>query len=73
MIKMLLLSPDPLAKEEIQREYNLNLVENANSDDYDAVVLAVAHDEYKELDLEPSDTKVVFDIKSILKNNDGRL
>jgi len=60
-------------KEEVEREYKLNLVDNLNSDDYDAVVLAVAHDEYKNLDLEPSDTKVVFDIKSMLKNSDGRL
>ena len=60
-------------KEEVQREYNLNLVENTNFDDYEAVILAVAHDEYKNLDLMPSDTKVVFDIKSILTNSDGRL
>jgi len=60
-------------KEEVEREYKLKLVENPNSDDYDAVVLAVAHNEYKELDLEPSETKVVFDIKSMLKNSDGRL
>jgi len=59
--------------EEVQREYNLNLVNDANSDDYDAVVLAVAHDEYKELDIEPNENKVVFDIKSMLKNSDGRL
>jgi len=59
--------------EEVQREYNLNLVNDANSDDYDAVVLAVAHDEYRELDIEPNDNKVVFDIKSMLKNSDGRL
>ena len=59
--------------EEVQREYNLELKSDANADDYDAVVLAVAHDEYKSLDIKPSDTKVVFDIKSILKNNDGRL
>jgi len=60
-------------KEEVEREYKLNLVENPNRDNYDAVVLAVAHDEYKKLDLEPSETKVVFDIKSMLKNSDGRL
>ena len=60
-------------KEEVAREYNLNLVQNANTDDYDAVVLAVAHDEYKDLDLEPSDSKVIFDIKSILNHSDGRL
>jgi len=60
-------------KEEVEREYQLDLKSDVNSDEYDAVVLAVAHDEYKDLDLEPSDTKVVFDIKSMLKNSDGRL
>jgi len=60
-------------KEEVEREYKLKLIENANNDDYDAVVLAVAHDEYKEFDLESSESKVIFDIKSILKDSDGRL
>jgi len=60
-------------KEEVQREYKLNLNFDANSDNYDAVVLAVAHDEYKSLNIEPNDNKVIFDIKSILKNSDGRL
>ena len=60
-------------KEEVAREYNLNLVKDVNNNDYEAVVLAVAHDEYKELDLKPSSNKVVFDIKSMLKNSDGRL
>jgi len=60
-------------KEEVEREYQLDLKSDVHSDEYDAVVLAVAHDEYRELDLEPSNTKVVFDIKSMLKNSDGRL
>jgi len=60
-------------KEEVEREYKLKLVENPNRDNYDAVILAVAHDEYKNLELESSETKVIFDIKSILKNSDGRL
>jgi len=60
-------------KEEVAREYNLNLVKDVNNNDYEAVVLAVAHDEYKELDLKPSSNKVVFDIKSMLKKSDGRL
>jgi UDP-N-acetyl-D-galactosamine dehydrogenase len=60
-------------KEEVAREYDLNLVEDANTDDYDAVVLAVAHDEYRTLNIEPSETQVIFDIKSMLKKSDGRL
>ena len=60
-------------KEEVKREYNLDLVENANTNDYDAVILAVAHDEYKSLDIQTSETKVVFDIKSVLSKSDKRL
>jgi len=41
---------DPHASpNEVAREYNLTLLENI-SDDYDAVVVAVAHDQYKNLD-----------------------
>jgi UDP-N-acetyl-D-galactosamine dehydrogenase len=60
-------------KEEVQREYNLKLKEAVNFDEYDAIVLAVAHEKYKKLDLIPSDKQVIFDIKSVIKNSDGRL
>ena len=60
-------------KEEVQREYNLNLVNDVKTDEYAAVVLAVAHDNYRDLELEPNENKVVFDIKSMLKKSDGRL
>ena len=59
--------------EEVKREYNLDLVKDANFNDYEAVVLAVAHDEYKKLDIAPNSEKVIFDIKSMLKDSDGRL
>ena len=65
---------DPWAdKEEVKKEYSLNLLESLNIDDYEAVVLAVAHNEFKELKLEPNDKQVIFDIKSILDESDGRL
>jgi UDP-N-acetyl-D-galactosamine dehydrogenase len=60
-------------KDEVQKEYNLKLKEEMNFDEYNAIVLAVAHEEYKELDLIPSDKQVIFDIKSIIKNSDGGL
>jgi UDP-N-acetyl-D-galactosamine dehydrogenase len=60
-------------RDEVQREYNLDLIKDTNSDDYDAIILAVAHDEYKKLDIEMTDKKVIFDIKSMLKKSDGRL
>ncbi|MEA3553058.1 MAG: nucleotide sugar dehydrogenase [Campylobacterota bacterium] len=59
-------------KGEVQSEYNLNLNNDINYDEYDAVVVAVAHDEYKNLKIS-NDDKVVFDIKSILENADGKL
>jgi UDP-N-acetyl-D-galactosamine dehydrogenase len=58
--------------DEVKHEYNLDLVKDYNIDDYSAVVLAVSHDDYKTLDLN-NNNQVVFDIKSILKNADGRL
>jgi len=59
-------------EEEVKREYNLNLVQDANANEYEAVVLAVAHDEYKDMKI-GNENQVVYDIKSILNNSDGRL
>jgi UDP-N-acetyl-D-galactosamine dehydrogenase len=69
---------DPWAdSEEVKREYNLELIDNEELriENYDAVVLAVAHNEFKTLDIKTDDKKVVYDIKSILdkENVDGRL
>ncbi len=58
--------------EEVKREYNLDLVKEANADEYEAVVLAVGHDEYKNSKI-GNDKQVVYDIKSILDDSDGRL
>lgn len=59
-------------KAEIKYEYGLDLKENYNFDDYQAIIVAVGHDKYKNLEISNED-KVVFDVKSILKNSDGRL
>jgi UDP-N-acetyl-D-glucosamine/UDP-N-acetyl-D-galactosamine dehydrogenase len=59
-------------KAEVKHEYNLNLDNNVNFDDYEAIVMAVSHDKYKTLTFE-NKNQVVYDIKSILKNSDGRL
>jgi len=61
-------------KEEVKREYNLKLIENGEfrMENYEAIVLAVAHDDYKNLKLE-NKNQVVYDIKSILDTSDGRL
>ncbi len=67
---------DPWAdKIEVEKEYNVSLIDNLELNDYDSLVLAVAHDEFKSLDLRSNDQRVVFDIKSIIDKQfvDGRL
>jgi UDP-N-acetyl-D-glucosamine/UDP-N-acetyl-D-galactosamine dehydrogenase len=59
-------------KDEVKHEYNLDLQDSPNFDQYEAVVLAVSHNEYKALKLQNQD-QVIFDIKSILDNADGKL
>ncbi len=60
---------DPWAdEEEVKREYDLELLEKEpNFADYDSIVLAVAHEEFKELDYSTiPQSSVVFDIKGVL-------
>ena len=61
-------------KEEVKREYNLDLLDNNsfNTDNFNAVILAVSHNEYRELSIE-NPQQVIFDIKSVLDSADGRL
>ncbi|SFV71047.1 UDP-glucose dehydrogenase [hydrothermal vent metagenome] len=61
-------------KDEVKREYNLDLIPTSELtiDDYSAIVLAVAHDEYKGMDLDNQE-QVIFDIKSVLNSSDGCL
>ncbi len=71
---------DPWAsKEEVKHEYNLDLLAKASNlkTNYDAIVLAVSHKEFLELDIPSlkSDIGVVFDVKSLLPKQiiDARL
>ena len=57
---------------EVKDEYGFDLINDYNFDEYQAVILAVGHDEYKTLRLK-NENQVIFDIKSILANSDGRL
>jgi UDP-N-acetyl-D-galactosamine dehydrogenase len=59
---------------EVKDEYNIDLILNSQLSivNYDAIVLAVAHNEFKELKLKTNDN-VVFDIKSVVDNTDGGL
>ncbi|MDH4944081.1 nucleotide sugar dehydrogenase [Sulfurimonas sp. C5] len=59
--------------QEVKDEYNLDLVGKYNLEEYKAIILAVAHDEFKTLDLKISSSKVVYDIKGLLIEADGRL
>jgi UDP-N-acetyl-D-galactosamine dehydrogenase len=59
-------------RDELKRECNLNLNNDVNYDDYEAVVLAVAHDKFKYIKLD-NDNQIVYDIKSILDKSDGKL
>lgn len=64
---------DPWADtKEVEHEYNLKLIKELNIAKYEAIVLAVAHNEFKQLKLK-TDENIVFDIKSILDEADGRL
>ena len=68
---------DPWAdKKEVKREYQLDMVTGdvCNMDEYEAVILAVAHEAFKTLQIEKKD-QVVYDIKAFLDETviDGRL
>lgn len=53
-------------KNEVKHKYNLELDNDVDYDDYNAVILAVSHDKYKSIKLN-NKIQVVYDIKSILE------
>ncbi len=59
-------------KDEVLKEYGIELIDEYDFESYDAIIVAVAHDKYKELEIS-NVKRVVFDIKGILKNSDGSL
>ena len=67
-------------KEEAMREYGIKPIDSPINGKYDAIILAVAHDDFKKLTLEQiksycKDNHVIYDIKYLLKSDevDGRL
>lgn len=69
---------DPLADvTEVEHEYGFRLVEDSDFDKYSAVILAVAHSVFKNLDWLKirREVEVIFDVKSILPKDlcDSRL
>ncbi|MGE4383819.1 MAG: nucleotide sugar dehydrogenase [Arcobacter sp.] len=59
-------------KNEVKHEYDIDLIENYDLNDYKAIIVAVGHEKYRGLEIS-TDNKVVFDIKSILPYADGKL
>lgn len=62
---------DPWANsDEVRDEYGFELVQSYDLKEYDCVVIAVAHNEFKNLDLKDS---LVYDIKNIYPKANARL
>ena len=63
--------------EEVKREYNLEIANELPKDKFDAIVLAVAHNEFLKLDIKNmiKQDVIIYDVKGLLKSNmvDGRL
>lgn len=67
-------------KDEAQAEYGIELIETPQENNYDAVIIAVAHDEFKKMGATAihalgKQNHIVFDAKYLLPKNevDGRL
>jgi len=70
---------DPWANpEEVKREYNIDILEKLNGGNYQVIIIALAHNEFKSIDfkaIKEDANCVVFDIKGFLERGlvDGRL
>jgi len=69
---------DPIAnQEEVKQELQFGLISDITKKHYSAIILAVAHDDFKAIDFTQlhNDSTVVFDAKSFIdtKYIDGRL
>ena len=69
---------DPWAnKSEVKKEYNIDLIKSTDEKNYDAIILAVAHNEFKDLNFKSFSDKniVIYDTKAIIDKGliSGRL
>ena len=70
---------DPWASaKEVKHEYNIDILKKLNGDNYQAIIIAVAHNEFKTIDfnaIKAQGDAVVFDTKGFLDREavDGRL
>jgi UDP-N-acetyl-D-galactosamine dehydrogenase len=62
--------------EKVKKSFEIEIIENLNYlKDYSAIILAVAHDEFRNLKLEKSEKCVIYDVKSLFDQDliDARL
>jgi len=69
---------DPIAeKDEVIAQFDVNLIEDLKSIDYDAVIFAVAHDNFLSEEFQElvTDKRIIFDLKDMIDSPyvDGRL
>lgn len=68
---------DPWANpKEVQAEYKLSMLEKPEENNYDAIILAVAHKEFKEMGIEKiksfgKENFVLYDLKYVLDKNES--
>ena len=63
---------DPWAdKNQVKKEYNINITKTVPKETFDVIILAVSHNQFLELDLNKIKNKncVVYDVKGFLGNN----
>ncbi|HCP41504.1 MAG TPA: Vi polysaccharide biosynthesis protein VipA/TviB [Cryomorphaceae bacterium] len=62
---------DPLADAyQVNKEYGIELIPHLNLNDYKVILIAVAHDDFKDLQIKTAPNKVVYDLKGILPRTD---
>ena len=62
---------DPLADAyQVHKEYGIELIQELNLNNYEVILLAVAHDDFKDLQIKTAPNKVVYDLKGILPRAD---
>ena len=68
---------DPWASiADVKNEYDLDIINKNPNEKYDAIILAVAHNEFKYLDIDKLKTNqdsIVYDVKGILENYTHKL
>lgn len=70
---------DPWANtQKVFKEYGISLLDSLRSHNYDAIILAVGHEDFKEIDFRSlcrSENSVIYDVKGFIdrKQVDGRL